>query len=238
MKNQFIASDRLITFLLGIFVLVGLYLTSLYNYLLFHTLAELFSIVVAFGIFMIAWNSRKYIKNQYLIFIAIAYLFIGGLDLLHTLSYKGMQIFKDYDYYANQLWIAARYVESITLLVAFIFFYREKPLKPYPVFLLYALLSCIIIMSIFSWKIFPICFVEGKGLTPFKKISEYIISGILVLDIWILYKHREKFEANVFYALTWSLIFTIISELAFTFYISNYGFSNLVGHYFKIFSLK
>ncbi|MBT4876203.1 MAG: hypothetical protein HON48_13475, partial [Desulfobacula sp.] len=33
-----------------------------------------------------------------------------------------------------------------------------------------------------------------------------------------------------------SIIFTILSELAFTFYINNYGFSNLVGHYFKLFS--
>ena len=33
-----------------------------------------------------------------------------------------------------------------------------------------------------------------------------------------------------------SIFFTVVSELAFTFYISNYGLSNLVGHYFKIFS--
>lgn len=32
------------------------------------------------------------------------------------------------------------------------------------------------------------------------------------------------------------LVYTAISELAFTFYVSNYGFSNLVGHYFKFFS--
>ena len=31
-------------------------------------------------------------------------------------------------------------------------------------------------------------------------------------------------------------MFTIISELAFTFYVSNYGLSNLVGHFFKLFS--
>jgi signal transduction histidine kinase/CheY-like chemotaxis protein len=31
-------------------------------------------------------------------------------------------------------------------------------------------------------------------------------------------------------------MFTIGSELAFTFYISNYGLSNMIGHYFKIFS--
>ena len=67
----------------------GLYLTSLHNYLLFHSLAELFSIVVAFSLFSIAWNSRKYLENQYLLFIGFSYLFIAGLDLLHTLSYKG-----------------------------------------------------------------------------------------------------------------------------------------------------
>ncbi len=222
--------------LVGIPFLTGLYLTSLYNYLLFHSLAEIFSIVVACGIFMIAWNSRKYIKNEYLIFIAIAYLFIAGLDILHTLGYKGMQIFADYDYYGNQLWIAARYLESITLLAAFSFFHTGRKVKPRQVFLLYTVIFSLFVASIFYWKVFPICFIEGKGLTPFKKISEYIICLILLTDMWLLFRYREKFEENVFRLLVCSLIFTIISELAFTFYISNYGFSNLVGHYFKIFS--
>ena len=82
--------------------LIGLYFTSLINYLLFHSLAEIFSIVVACSLFMIAWNSRQYIKNPYLLFIGIAYLFIGSIDLLHTLTYKGMPIFTDYDFYASR----------------------------------------------------------------------------------------------------------------------------------------
>lgn len=230
-------SDMSYTFMFAAFiVLTGLYLTSLYSYLLFHTLAEIFSILVACGIFIIAWNSMQYIENSYLIFVAVAYLFIGGLDLLHTLSYKGMQIFKDYDYYANQLWIGARYLESITLTVAFVFLRTDKPLKPRVVFGVYTVISALIVLSVFYWKIFPVCFVEGKGLTPFKKISEYLICLILSLNIFLLFRHREKFEQSVFRLLVWSLICTIISELAFTFYIDNYGFSNLVGHYFKIFS--
>ena len=84
-------------------VLVGLYFTTFTNYLLFHSLAEIFSIVVAFSFFTITWTSRNYIKNQYLLFIGIGYLFIAFLDLLHTLAYKGMPIFTDYSYYANQL---------------------------------------------------------------------------------------------------------------------------------------
>ena len=36
--------------------------------------------------------------------------------------------------------------------------------------------------------------------------------------------------------MVWSILLTIVSELAFTFYIDAYGLSNLIGHFFKIFS--
>lgn len=226
----------ILTYCLMGLVLAGLYLISLDNYLLFHSLAELFSIIVAFTVFLIAWNSRQYIRNPYLLFIGIAYLFIGALDLLHTLSYKGMPIFTDYDYYANQLWIGARYMESISLLLAFVYLKTEKGVRPDRVAAAYTAVTALLIASIFYWKIFPECFVPGKGLTQFKKISEYIICMILVVNIHLLLENRKKFDEGIFHLLLWSMIFTIISELAFTFYISNYGLSNLVGHYFKIFS--
>ena len=216
--------------------LIGLYFTTWINYLLFHALAEVFSIVVAFSIFIIAWNSKKYIRNPYLLFIGIAYLFIAFLDLLHALSYKGMSIFTGYDYYANELWIAARYMESITLFIALILLSKSKDLKVNTVLVIYTIVTGLLIASIFYWKNFPECFVDGSGLTPFKKISEYIICGLLVGTILLLQKNREKFEKKVFKLLLAAIICTIISEWAFTIYIDNYDFSNLVGHYFKIFS--
>lgn len=217
-------------------VLVGLYFTTFVNYLLFHSLSEIFSIVVAISFFMITWNSKKYIKNQYLLFIGITYLFIAFIDLLHMLSYKGMPIFTDYDFYANQLWIGARYLESITLVVAFYFLEKDIQIKPEILLFIYTAITTFLVLSIFTWKIFPICFVEGSGLTPFKKISEYIICGILLTGMGLLYKNRNRFEPYVYRWLLLSIICTMISELAFTVYVSNYGFSNLVGHYFKLFS--
>ncbi|MEK6698478.1 MAG: MASE3 domain-containing protein [Nitrospirota bacterium] len=77
-----------------VFVILGLlYLASQYSYLLFHSIAEIFSVVVAFGIFMLAWNSRRFLDNNALLFIGIAYLFVGMIDILHTLAYKGMGVF-------------------------------------------------------------------------------------------------------------------------------------------------
>ena len=211
-----------------------LYFSSLYNYLLFHSIAEIFSICIAFTVFILTWNSAAYIKNNYLLIVGTAYLFIGFLDLFHTLSYKGMQIFHDYDYYANQLWIATRFLESITLLLAFIFVNSKKQVNTYIIFVVYTAITIIIMLSILLWKIFPICFIDGIGLTPFKIISEYTICGILFLSVIFLTKHRVNFDMKVYRWLLWSIFFAIISELSFTFYINNYGFSNLIGHYFKI----
>jgi hypothetical protein len=221
---------------LGLAAAVLLYLTTYVNYLLFHTLVELFSIVVAFGVFIIAWHSRRFIKNPYLLMIGLAYLFIGFLDLLHTLAYKGMPIFTDYDYYANQLWIGARFMESISLLVGFLYLRLNRPINTSWVLAIYSVVTALLILSIFTWKIFPECFVEGQGLTPFKKISEYIICLILLSALYLLHHSRDRFEPRVYKLVFWSIICTGISELAFTFYVSNYGFSNLVGHYFKLIS--
>jgi diguanylate cyclase (GGDEF)-like protein len=76
--------------------------------------------------------------------------------------------------------------------------------------------------------------VEGVGLTPFKKASEYIISLIVVASAVVLFRKREAFDPKVMSWLIGSLVLTIGAELIFTFYISVYDFSNLLGHFFKI----
>ena len=75
---------------------------------------------------------------------------------------------------------------------------------------------------------------EGVGLTPFKKISEYMISLVLLASILLLLKNRAAFDRRVLGWLVASLMLTIGAELAFTFYIGVYDFSNLIGHIFKI----
>jgi len=238
-SKQDISPKKNILNILVILVLfiVSLYLISLYSYLLFHSIAELFSIIVCCTVFLIIWNSKQYIKNPYLFFIGIAYLFISILDLLHILSYKGMTIFTDYDNYSTQLWIAARYLEALSLCSGFLFLAAKKKISVKQIMFGYIFITTILISSIFYWKIFPICFIDGVGLTPFKKISEYVISSILLFSIYLLYKNRQHFDEKIFLLIVWSIIFTIGSELLFTFYISHYGLSNLVGHFFKIFSV-
>ena len=126
--------------LAGALVLLGLYLASLYNYLLFHSIAEVFSIVVAFSIFIVAWNSRRFLDSNYFLFIGISYLFVGGVDLVHTLGFPGMNVFPGYETnLAAQLWVLARYIESISLLVVPLLIGLRQKLKIHLVFPSYSI---------------------------------------------------------------------------------------------------
>jgi PAS domain S-box-containing protein len=234
-EKQFPIAGKFMTFVSGLLFLFGLYLISLYNYLLFHGLAEIFSIVVACGIFMIAWNSREFLDNNYILLLGIAYPFIGAIDLVHTLGYKGMGVFKGGGTNLPcQLWIAARYMEGFTFLAAPFFLGRK--LKIDSVFAGYIMTTALFLVSIFYGNIFPDCFVEGVGLTPFKKVSEYIICMILIAAVFLLFKNRKDFDSGVLQLLTVSIITTLASELAFTLYKDAYGISNLIGHFLKIIS--
>ena len=84
------------------------------NYLLFHALAELFSVVLAGVALVVATTSLQFTRNHFVVFIAVALGWCGGLDLLHTLAFKGMDLLPvDDPNPATQLWMAARGLQAI-----------------------------------------------------------------------------------------------------------------------------
>ena len=216
-------------------IFCGLYLISLQGYVLFHTAVELFSIAVAWDIFFIAWNSRRLLANNYLLFLGISYLFVGGIDLLHTLAYKGMGVFPaSRSDLASQLWIAGRFVQSVSLLIAPLFLGRR--LRVNLVIAAFSLVSAALLASIFYWKVFPDTHLEGVGLTTFKIWSEYGICLILVGAAILLFRQKDRFEPGVLKLLIASMGVTVASELAFTLYVDVYGLFNLIGHFLKVIS--
>ncbi len=216
-----------------------LFAANLYSFLFFHTLVELFTVVIAFGIFAIAWSSRKYVNNIFLLVMGVSYLFIGSIDLLHMLTYQGMNIIAGYG--ANlpaQLWIAARYLEAASFIAAFLLLSqgvsRELPLvRSRWIFFVYAVIFLIMISSILVWDIFPGAYLAGGGMTQFYISSEYIIAFIFLGSLALLFKKRKIFDREMVNLLSLSLILKIISELSFSWYVSAYDFSNILGHIFQ-----
>ena len=228
-------NNKAVNIVFGILILASLYIISRENYLLFHSITEGFSIIIAFTIFIVAWNSRNLVNNSYLIFLGTTMLFVGSFDFLHTVSYKGMAIFKqDGSNLPTQLWICARYLQGFSLLISPLFL--NKKIKPGLTFISCLAVSAFLLLTIFYWEIFPACYDETTGLTTFKKASEYIIVFIFLCSAVHLLRYRDKFEGHVFTLLILSITLAIFSEIAFTSYISVFSNFNLLGHYFKIIS--
>ena len=226
------AQERTAYILLSAFILGTLFEIGRHNYLLFHTLVELFSVIVASGIFLIAWNSRRFMDNHYFLFLGIGCFFVGMVDLFHTLSYKNMGVFPSND--ANlptQLWIAGRYLQVATFLLAHLFLKRR--LNPHLALIVFAVASSLLTLSIFA-GIFPDCFVEGVGLTTFKIVSEYVISLGLLGAIILIRRDRQRFSPDLTRLLYTALTLLIIAELSFTLYSDVFGIINKFGHFLKV----
>jgi len=174
--------------------------------------------------------------NKYLHVVGISYLFIGALDLLHTLSYNGMNVIPLPGYPANQFWVATRGMEALIFLGGFLLIGRRRKINTELLFLFYFVVSLLIAASILVWQIFPVCFISGEGQTSFKIVSEYIIIALLLISLFLLYKRRANFDRKTYQLLGGSMIFAVLSECCFATYTSNSGTLNEWGHYGKLIS--
>ncbi|MFA6106626.1 MAG: MASE3 domain-containing protein [Patescibacteria group bacterium] len=234
LKKNLAVSKKFISSLVLVLVISGIYLASFYNYLLFHSLAELVSITIALAIFIIVWNSRDFGDNSYFLVIGVALFFIAIIDSFHLFAFKGMNVIGQGADLATQLWLSARYLASVSFFIA-PFFINKKP-KIEAIFGAYFIATAFIFLSIFYWKIFPVAY-GADGLTPFKKISEYIISAFYFGSIITLYAKRASFDASVLVLIYASLVMRVAAELCFTLYVGVYDIFNLLGHLLRIVAL-
>jgi diguanylate cyclase (GGDEF)-like protein/PAS domain S-box-containing protein len=229
-RSSILSTKEIAVFIL---IIIVSFWVSQINFLLFHSTIEVFSIVVGVLVFAISRASYNYEQSDYFVFLGNAFLFVAIVDFLHMLAYKGMNVFPGISTdIPTQLWIAARYIESISILISPIFIKRK--LNKSVLFFVYFLIVSAIIASIFYFKIFPKCYIDGFGLTHFKKASEYTISVILLISLWLLWRKRSNFDRDVLIFLTAAIFSTIISELFFTLYVSVFAISNVFGHILKI----
>lgn len=204
------------------------------NFLLFHTLAELFSIVIALTALVVATTSRHFTKNHFLVFIAVAIGWCAALDLLHTLAYKGMGLLPvDSANPATQLWIAARFIQAVALISAPLFLRRSLPIA----YLHggFGTLALLVLLSIIT-GVFPVAYVDGEGLTPFKIYTEYLIILIFTGALALIWHNRALMTPRLFYSLVAAVLCMMASEFAFTRYVSVYANANVVGHVLKIYA--
>lgn len=225
------------TFKIGV-VLMFLYFVSLKDYLLFHSVVEFFSAIIAVSIFLLAWNSRKFADNSFYVFLGAVFLASGIVTILHTLAYRGMGIIPGTEQDANlatQLWLVNQYVLAVGFVAAPLV--ADRKLKSAAALFVFGTVVALLLLSIFWWKNFPVAYAEGKGLTGFKNYSEYIAAFLFLLSGYLFFRMKRKFDfrvVNLFYLI---LILFAGSTLFFTMYFNVYGSFNMWGHLIRLAAL-
>lgn len=204
------------------------------NFLLFHTLVELFTITIAVISAIVAWHTYGLAKNHYLLLLGCGYFFIGGLDLAHTLTFQGLPFLENGAGNTSlQFWIGARFLEAILLLIAPLFI--STPLHPRQIVLVFCAICLVLSLSIIrGWL--PDLYIDGQGLTLTKVVSEYLIILLLVGALFTLWQQRSEIEVANFWLINLSIVLTITAEFCFTLYNNFSDFMIISGHVLKLIS--
>lgn len=201
---------------------------------LFHTLIELFAIVIAMMSFFVAWNTFPLSRNSTLLFLGCGYFWVGIIDLLHTLTFQGVELIPGLVMGSTiQFWIIARFLEAFILLIAP--FIGRYVFQPYKIMASIGLLSLIAVIAQLNHFV-PVMFVPSHGLTTTKIVSEYIIIFLLGFAGACLYLKRKTVGVSNAKLMILSIVFTIAAELSFTLYVGFKELPLILGHIFKLFS--
>lgn len=216
-------------------LIAALLLAYRYSYLFFHTTVEILTFAITTSLFMLMWNTRRIVQNQFFILLSIAYLFVGIINFFHTLSYRGLPIFSAYsETLSSQLWIAERFLLAVSFPFTLLFLNRR--FHRGAVLMGYAVITALLLASIFIWKIMPVTYVQGRGLTLFKLDTEYVIIGVFVIGTVLLCLKRHLMDPSTFRFLAASMVLNIIAELMFTVYTDVYAFITVLAHILVFFS--
>lgn len=203
------------------------------NFLAFHTVTEGFTIVVSFTIAVIVFNTYDNIDNNFIPVLGVAYFCAGFFDIIHTLAYEGMPIIPGAGAgLAPQMWLVARFLDSVGMILAGLSF--DRTIRPAYMLAVYAFVSVVALLSVFVWDVFPVSFIPGEGLTPFKVYSEFVIVAFLVISVGLLMRQRGRFRPEVYRLLLVFFLASVGTELSFSFYQTMSGWQNVVGHLFKV----
>jgi PAS domain S-box-containing protein len=214
------------------------------SYLLFHNIAEFFSIMVSLSIFSVGWYTYSQSKDRHALFLSAAFLSIGLMDFMHTMASAAMPAFitPNSTNKSAQFWVAVRLFSALAFLLS-AYIYKERNTKWLPKAVLskttlltiaLGVPALVLIGITFYPSYIPDAFITGVGLTPFKIYSEYLIVCLLCLAAGAYWK-RMKHSGNrllMYYVV--AFIISVFSELVFTAYKIDFDIHNVLGHIYKV----
>ncbi len=209
------------------------------QYPVLHTVLELTSILISFSVLVVNWESSKQTRNAHSLFVGTGFLVIACVDTMHTLSFGGMPDFVTPNGASKAIyyWLFARlWTAGLLWAAAYV---RPDASSRYlgRHFLLAAnIVACFIpfaVVTLFDAEL-PTMFVAGHGPTWLALFVEFVAIGIYLAALRAhlrLYRLSGDHSTMLVVA---ALGASVLSETAFTLYVSVEDVYFLIGHLYKV----
>ncbi len=200
-----------------------------------HLVLELFAIVIATLVVVVSWHTFDRQQDHSANALLAGFVAVIGFDLMHALTYDGMPplLTESSTPRAIFFWLMGRSFEVLTLgAVAAGLALRWPRTALLGIGL--ALAVAIIAFGSFSLDRFPVTFVPGVGVTPFKAGYEYVLVGFNGLLALVLWRRAKREQSRQHALLALSCLCMGLGGFAFTAYVTPSDFQNVVGHLYKV----
>ncbi len=95
------------------------------------------------------------------------------------------------------------------------------------------MITGLLLLFIMWLPIFPTCYIDARGPTIFKIVSDYLISLVTLAAMLLFYRQRRQLDQALYRILMAAMACTVLSELSYL-YVDVYGVMNFVRHIFKL----
>lgn len=205
------------------------------NDLVFHSLAEILSIIGAMMIFFLSWSTDRYLSDRFFLFLATGYFWVAFMDLFHTLHFPGLGIFEnDNGNTSIQSWLIARFVEALMLMSVPLM--ANRSWRKEHLFVFFGGITTIGLALLHS-NAFPKAMDHNVRMTDFKITFELVIIGILFVSFFTNTLFRQRNDKKYFQWIIPAIALTLFSEVCFAVYASVSDFPVLLGHLLKVISV-
>lgn len=207
------------------------YVLNTSSYALVHLLTEFTSIAIYTGVFMVAWNTRKTIENGYVLVVGLAGIYVAGLDTLHSLTFSGVvPVPASSVDLPGQLWLAARYLQAISLVVAPAFAGRR--VASARVMWVFGALATASAGAV--WWLNSAATSAHGTINALSGASPYLIVAALVVALAGLDVRRRAQDAEVFTLMTAAIGCLLVAEAALALFPDPYALPNYLGHLLRV----
>lgn len=212
--------------------------SSLYAHtsiLALHLLVELFAVVIAMLVVVISWNDFNATKARSSSFLICGFLIVALCDVFHALTYEGMPALLGPANGTRAIffWLMGRTAEVITLALMAAGFAPALSRR-------YWLGAGLAISAVLIWfgsyqiDAFPVTFVKGSGITPFKAAYEYGLCALNLVVALVFWRRARVSGESRDYLLCLSSAVMGLGEIMFTNYMDFSDFQTFYGHGFKL----